>query len=114
MDEQNKKDQERDHALYFIEDGDVGFSPERNKQVIENSIKKYEAMRMRKNKEYIENIRERSDAVATYLKSRVAEGSTSVEKYFGRKELLRLQGVSILNKMKAAVAQKERKIYLPH
>jgi hypothetical protein len=113
MDKQNKLDIDRDNKLYFLEDGDAGFSPERNKQVIASSIKKYEAMRAKKNKEYTESIRERADAVATYLKSRVAEGNTSIEKYYGKQELTRLQGVSIMNKLKRNLLGQQKNIYIP-
>ena len=113
MDKQNIEDQKRDHALYYVEDVDPNFNPERNKQVIKNSIKKYEAMRARKQKDYIESIRERSDAVVSYLKSKGGEGNVSVEQYFGKKELARLQGVNILNKLKRTVMNQQKNIYIP-
>jgi hypothetical protein len=109
-----KEEQERDNALYFVEDGEPGFSPEHNKFVIENSIKKYRANRRRKAKEYVEAIQERSDAVATYIKSRIAEGNTPVEKYFGKTMMAYLRGEKIMNvlKQKSSLFGKERKIYV--
>jgi hypothetical protein len=108
-------EQKRDHALYFIEDGEEGFSPEHNKFVIENTMKKYEANRKKKAKEHVEAIRERADAVATYFKSRMAEGNTPVEKYFGKRNLAYLRGEKILQKLKSntLLGKKNRQIYLP-
>ncbi len=95
-----KEEQRRDHALYFIEDGEEGFSPEHNKFVVENTMKKYAEKRKRKQKEYVESIRERADAVATYLKSRAAESNRPVEAYFSKRELAYLRGERIVKKLK--------------
>ena len=102
--------QKRDHALFFVEDGEEGFSPERNRATIQHSIEKYEAKRIEKQKAYVEEIRYRADAVATYLKSRVAEGSTPIERYFSRQELAKLRGEKIKN---VILNKLGRKIYLP-
>jgi hypothetical protein len=110
-----KEEQQRDHALYFIEDGEKGFSPEYNKMVIEKTMKKARAMRLQRQKEYTEAIGERSDAVATYFKSRLAEGYTPIEKYFGKKNMAYLRGEKILQvlKKRSFLGGKERKVYLP-
>lgn len=118
-----QEEQKRDVALYFVEDGEAGFNPAWNKAVIERTIKKSEALRRKKAKQYIENVRERADAVATYLKSRAAEGSTPIEKYFGRQYFSYLAGRKIRSnvmEMNAAknsgmknVAPFKRKVYLP-
>jgi len=94
------KDQKRDHRKFFKEKGDIGFSPKRNKTVVDGTIKKYEAMRKQRSKQYGEQVRDRADAVATYLKHLAYGKSTTVEKYFGRKELARLQGKKILATIK--------------
>ena len=65
----NDKLEERDHAKYFLHIPDADFNPVRNQEIVENSIKKYEAMRRKKKHEYDEAYAERSDAVASYLKS---------------------------------------------
>lgn len=80
---------------------DPDFSPENNKRVIEDVIQKGEIMAKRKQKEAEDGIRERNDAIASYLKDTV-EGKTksNVEKYFGSQELARLRGKEILNKLK--------------
>ncbi len=106
-------EQKRDAALYYVEGGEDGFDPKRNQEVIERTIQKYEKMRREKKKKYEENIRERSDAVATYIRSRVAEGSTPVEKYFGKKWMAYLRGQKILNIVKTKVKGKDKLIYLP-
>lgn len=85
---------------YFVEDGDIGFNPERNKAIIEGTIKKYEKTVKAKRRSYEDKIMERSDALATYFRSRMAEGSTPVEKYFGKKALTHLRGQRILQRIK--------------
>jgi len=77
-----------------------GFSATRNKQVIEDSIKKYEKQRARKMKEFTENLRERTDAAASYLKGMGGvDRSRSVEKYFGKRELAHLRAEDIRNQL---------------
>jgi hypothetical protein len=109
-----KEEQQRDQALYFVEEGDPGFNPAHNKFVIENTIKKYNAARNKKAKLYNEAIRERADAVATYIKSRVAEGGTPVEKYFGKKWMSYLRGEKIMEvlKQKTLVNGQKKQMYL--
>jgi hypothetical protein len=104
-----KEEQQRDHALYFVEDGEAGFSPEYNKMVIDRTIKKSLENRRKKRKAYVESIRERSDAVVTYLKHIDTGKSTPVERYFSREELARLRGQKILERVKSA----NRQLYIP-
>ena len=103
------EEQKRDHALYFVEDGDKGFSPEYNKMVIDRTMRKAALNRKKKNDAYVESIRERSDAVVTYLKHIDTGKSTPVERYFSREELARLRGQKILEKIKTA----GRQLYIP-
>jgi hypothetical protein len=101
----------RDFALYYVEGGEPGFSPARNKAVIENTIRKTNLTRAKKIKAYREKIQERADAVATYLKSRVAEGGTPVEKYFGKRWMAYLRGQQIMSVLKQNYAPKNKKVY---
>lgn len=98
--------QKRDHQIYFVEGGDPGFSPERNQEVIEATIKKYEAMRKRKTRQFHEELDERVDAVASYLRHVAYGKSTPVEQYFGRKELARLQSRKIVGSLQEGGAIK--------
>lgn len=93
------KNQKLDFQKWFKEDGDPGFSPERNKAIIEKTIRKHELNILQKKKDYIEAVRERADAVATYLKSLANGKEHSVERYFGRQELTRLRGQQIVQKL---------------
>lgn len=110
-----KEEQKRDHAIYFIEDGEEGFSPEHNKFVVENTMKKYAKNRKRKQKEYLDALRERSDAVATYLKSRAAESNRPVEAYFSKRELAYLRGERIVKKLQngSLLGKQGRDLYIP-
>lgn len=88
-----------DYKKWYLEKPEEGFSPDRNKWVIEQSIAKSQLLRQTRNRDYVEQIRERSDAVVSYLK-RVAMGmEKSVETYFGRRELARLRGQRIIQEI---------------
>ncbi len=109
-----EEEQKRDHAVYFVEKGEEGFSPEYNKMVIEKTIQKTQANRKKKQKEYIESLRERSDAVATYLKSRAADSNRPVEAYFSKRELAHLRGEKIVEKLQnKSFLGKKRDLYIP-
>jgi hypothetical protein len=89
---------------YIPKDPEPGFSPERNKRIIEDTIQKYEKTRARKLKEFQDNLAERSDAVATYLTSRYMGSSpTAMERYFGRRNLAYLRGDQIREKLQRLV-----------
>jgi len=87
--------------MYEKPEGDIGFSPERNRQVVANVIKKTKAHEAQLKKEYMENVEERVDASVSFLKA-LARGKynssdphTAAMKYFGRRELARLRGEEI-------------------
>lgn len=86
-------------------DPDPNFSEERNKQVIAETIETNERLRKRRQREFGSRIREKSEAVAQYLDDVVkGKTSSSVEKYFGKKELTRLRGEEIINKLKGRLS----------
>lgn len=88
-----------DHDKFFLERGDPDFSPERNTAVVENSIKKYEAMRKKKAHEFDDAYRERADATVAYLRKAEANPGYGVDKYLGRKMLTYLRGDEIRRKL---------------
>lgn len=90
-----------DYNLYFDHSADPIKVERHNKYVIENSIKKYEAKRAAAMKEWQGNMGERSDAAVSYLKHISSGRTTPVEHYFGKKELARLRGEDIRQKLMA-------------
>lgn len=93
--------QKLDHIRYFKEEGDLGFSPERNKKVVEDTIKKYELEREQAQKVYSDQLGERSHAVSSYLMHlQRGNKSTSVEKYFSKAYLAHLRGKKIVENIK--------------
>jgi hypothetical protein len=94
------QNQARDMRVYFKEKGDPGFSPEKNKSVINGTIKKYNLMRKNKMRDWLDEVGERSHAVASYLKSRAIESGKPIDQYLGRKTLAHLRGESIVNRIK--------------
>lgn len=91
--------QSRDFQKFYVKDP-TGFSPERNKFIIEKTIQEYEQKRRDTYKKFHEDIRERAVAVADYLRHLDSGKATSVEKYFGKQELARLRGEDVLNQIK--------------
>ena|SRR3990167_374939 len=96
--------------MYQNPDGDIGFSVEHNRKVIEETIKKNKANEKRLKKEYLNNVEERIDASTYFLKA-IANGKynssdphTQALKYFGRRELARLRGEEIRQELMAKIA----------
>ncbi len=86
---------------FWPDSPDPGFDPERNRRTIENSIKKYEAMRAKRMKAFRNELSERSHAAAYYLTSRHgANGGNSPERYFGKRYLAYLQGKTIASRIR--------------
>ena len=92
--------EKKDYFKWYLDEPEAGFSPKRNKAVIEQSIIKSKLLRERRNRDYIESIRERSDAVVSYLKHVDMGHEQSVERYFGRKMLAHLRGQKIVEEIK--------------
>ena len=93
--------------MYAKPDGDIGFDPEHNRKIIEESIKKNKANEKRLKKEYLNKFEETADASAYFLK-KLASGSftgvdshTAALRYFGKRELARLRGEEIKARLMA-------------
>src|SRR3990167_759842 len=94
----------RDVDFKFLKekpDGDVGFDPEHNRKVVEETIKKTDELIAKKKQEYLNAVEERVDAGVYFLKA-LSKGKyassdprTQALKYFGRRELARLRGEEI-------------------
>lgn len=82
-------------------DGDPGFDPEANQRVIDETIAWTEKNYRAKKNEFDQAAKERSEAAAMYVRSLDNGETTSALKYFGRRELARLRGEEVLNKIKA-------------
>jgi len=97
----------KEDIRFFNESGD-GFNLERNKAVIEGTIKKYEANRARKIKEFRDKLGERADALAFYFKSpHFGFGKSPVEHYFGRRTVAYLRGDEVRHELMGNVIQKD-------
>lgn len=94
--------QKRDYQKFYKKDGNATFVANRNKSLVDEVIREAELNRKRKAKAYTEQIRERSDAVATFLKAVDRGKVANVDRYFGRKELARLRGEQIIAEIKDA------------
>lgn len=96
---------QEDHARFFVKDP-TGFSPERNKAIVEESIRRYDAMRATKLKTVVGQYEERADAVVSFIKSvdKGKGGGGDLEKYFGRKMLAYLRGQQIRETLMGGVS----------
>jgi len=95
-------------------DPDPNFSAERNQRIIKETIEENERLRKRRQREFGSKVKEKSNAIARYMKDLVnSKTSSNVEKYFGKKELARLRGEEIRNiiraKLSNATIEKARK-----
>lgn len=88
---------------YVSVDPDPGFSEEHNKRVIAEVIRKNEVLFARKERERKQKVKERSGAIASYVKN--VKDNTSLEGYFGKKYLTELRGQQIIDKLKNAERQ---------
>lgn len=82
-------------------DPDPGFDPVHNQRVIDETIKKADELWKKKKKDFNEGLRERSQAVATYLESVKQGGRDSdITRYFGKTELYYLKGQKMIEELK--------------
>lgn len=84
-------------------DADKDFSPENNRRIIEETIKKSKLLQERKRREGMDKVKERTEAMAQYLNSLNNGKTTKVTDYFDRHELARLRGEEILNTIKGKI-----------
>lgn len=111
------ENQIRDYQKYYIERPTSEFSPEHNDFVVQNTIKKTNEMRMKKRKAYVEQVSERVDAAYNFMKFMAKggndpqnkyDGNMLAMKYFGKRELARLQGRKILKR----IVDQQRKLFV--
>lgn len=95
--------EQKDYKKYFKEKGDPGFSPERNKDIVESTIKKYEAKKKLESKIFNDSLGERVEAAASYAQYLDSGGAQTVESYFGKKYLSYLHAQDFANKVKGRI-----------
>jgi hypothetical protein len=88
---------------FIPEKPDIDFSPERNRLVIDRSIKKYEAMMRKKHQQFMEGVGERSEAVASFLHHVKQGRHNNVDTYFGRSTLAKLRGLEIVDTLRSKI-----------
>lgn len=94
---------------YVSVDPDLNFDPEHNKAVIEKTIKDNERLVKARNKETLEKVKERNNALAIYLRSLNQGGkATNHEKFFGKKYLAYLRGKEIMEQLKGQMTLQGR------
>ena len=90
---------------YVKVDPDPDFDPVHNQAVIEKTIKDNEKLVRERNRESLDKIKERNNALAIYLRSLNQGGkATNYEKFFGKKYLTYLRGKEIMDQIKGEMA----------
>jgi len=80
-------------------EGDPGFSAEKNRQVIENTIRKTDKLRKQKEREFGEQLKERTWAASKYLKNVDRGGESDPIKFFGKDYSMYLKGKEVIDKL---------------
>ena len=92
--------EKQDFQRFYKDTDEKGFSPTKNKYIIEKTIRDYEAKRAQNMKSKVELYAERADAVISYLKHlEQGKGESNLMRYFGKRELARLRGDEIREKL---------------
>jgi hypothetical protein len=81
---------------------DPDFNEEHNRDVIADTIKKTDANHKRKAKMWDEGIRERADAVYSYIRHTASGGKSdkTIDQYLGKENMMRLLGQERLRELK--------------
>lgn len=103
----------QEDSKFFVEKGDPGFNPSRNKSIIAETIRKTNELYKAKQKLADDALGERVDAVVTYIKSRAGQSGSPVEQYFGKRMLAYLRGQKISQVVKTRLMGRERNVYVP-
>lgn len=93
-----------DMKRFWRERPDPDFDINRHNQIVANTIKKAEARRQSVRKAQNEGLKDRANALASYIKYLDRGGRKKVEDYFGKRELGRLQAkktMTVLQERKA-------------
>lgn len=87
---------------FILKVPDRGFSPEHNKAVVDESIRKYEEFRRKQWKIWEDKTRERANALASYFKylDTGKGGTNPLMKYFSRKTRAYLRGEKIIQELR--------------
>jgi len=78
---------------------DPNFNEKRNREIIDGTIKKNDALRRKHQREFRNELGEKIDMVASYLKSRAVDGGTPIEKYLGKRWMAKLRGEQIIRRL---------------
>lgn len=100
--------------FHLVVDNPTGnFSPERNKFIVEETIRKTNENIKRINAEWQDSMKERNYAVASYL-THLNNKGTSVEKYFSKQYLAYLRGDDVRTMLQTKLSpqawQKQQRI----
>lgn len=94
---------------FILKVAEPGFSPERNKAIVEQTITDYEVSLVKRGKQFDEHYAERADAVITYLRSLdKGQATSNLERYFGRKMLAHLRGQQIRDRLMSGLMVKNK------
>ena len=89
---------------YVPKDPEKGFDAMRNAQIINEVIEDTDKMVVQRQREFEGHLKERTEAVANFLKNIERGGEDNINKYFGKKEIARLRGEEILRRIQQGLS----------
>jgi hypothetical protein len=92
---------------YVGVDADKDFSPDHNKKVIAEVMRKNEVLFARHERDRKEKTKERTSAIASYVKN--TKDNTTPEEYFGKRYLTQLRGQQIVERLRNEAQEKQSK-----
>lgn len=85
-------------------DPDPDFNAEHNREIIRWTIAENEKNWRKKQRAFEERVKERSEAISTYLEAlKMGNTSSSLRGFFGKEELMKLKGQEIISELKEKV-----------
>lgn len=96
----NKEYQAKDIQRYLIDGGDIGFNPDKNKAIVEGTLRHNWSLFRKRAMDYRAKLHERVEATAYYMSYLNSGKSGNAERYFGRRELARLRGIEFAREQK--------------
>ena len=90
----------RDYKFVNV-DPDADFDPKHNQDVIDFTIKRSEELWRKKQRDFGDKIKERAEAVSTYVEAlKMGNTNSDVKKFFGEEQLAYFKGHELMSELK--------------
>lgn len=94
-------DMSSENYRYYVRQPNKTFNPEKNYQLIQDTIKEYEEMRFGTDPELIEKAGEVADILASFAKFKLDKGlGGTIETYLGKEGMRKIYGEKLMEKIR--------------